>query len=142
MKRFILLSIIIFTIFSFKFKEEKYTSLHQEFQLSESMKRGAIIYQKKCARCHQENGEGKLKKYPLLAKSDFLRNKREESIRAIKFGLKGEIIVNDIPYNKKMPKSKLSNQQIADVMNYITNSWGNKNKNIFLEAEVKKISEN
>ena len=66
---------------SFEFKEAKYTSLHQEHQLSESMKRGAIIYQKKCVRCHQENGEGKLKKYPPLAKSDFLRNNRAKSIR-------------------------------------------------------------
>ncbi|MFK8061085.1 MAG: cytochrome c [Polaribacter sp.] len=127
-------------ILSFIDKKENYVPINQTFQLSESIKRGAIIYQKKCARCHQKNGEGKKKKYPPLAKSDFLINKRKQSISAVKFGLKKEILVNNVLYKKKMPKSRLKATEIADVMNYITNSWGNKNENIISVKEVEDVS--
>ena len=33
----------------------------------------------------------------------------------------------------------LSDDEVADVMNYITNSWGNKNDKIITEEEVSKI---
>lgn len=141
MEKIAFLSIVSFFILYSNSEDNNY-SLYQTSQLLESIKRGAVIYQKKCARCHQENGEGKSKKYPPLAKSDFLQNNREESIRAIKFGLKGEIIVNNISYNKKMPKSKLNGKQVADVMNYISNSWGNSNKNLVSEEEVNKVLKN
>ena len=73
------------------------------------------------------NGKGQEGIIPPLAKSDFLFKHMEESIKAIKFGgIDGEIIVNGVKYNSKMEKMGLYDDEIADIMNYTLNSWGNK----------------
>ncbi|MDO3695336.1 cytochrome c [Wenyingzhuangia sp. chi5] len=107
--------------------------------LKKSMVRGAEIYSDFCVTCHQPTGEGVPRVYPPLAKSDFLKNNREKSIRAIKYGLNGLITVNGIKYNSNMTPMGLSDDEVADVMNYITNTWGNKNEKIVTEDEVAKI---
>jgi mono/diheme cytochrome c family protein len=114
--------------------------LFQDKELEESIKRGANIYNDFCVTCHLPNGEGVKKTFPPLAKSDFLLNKREESIRGIKFGQQGEIVVNGITYNNTMPAMGLEDEEIADVMNYILNSWGNKSKKPVTPEEVSKIA--
>ncbi|TMM29066.1 cytochrome c [Polaribacter aestuariivivens] len=132
--------LLFFMIFSFKSKEEKNSYIQQDSKLLQSIKRGKEVYLDMCVTCHLPNGEGKRKIYPPLAKSDYLMEKREESIKAIKYGLKGKIIVNGVTYKRRMSKPGLDNDEIADVMNYITNSWGNKSDTIITEKEVENIS--
>jgi mono/diheme cytochrome c family protein len=57
--------------------------------------------------------------------------KRTQSIHALKFGLNGPIVVNGKKFNNAMSAMGLSNQEVADVMNYIMNSWSNKVKNSY-----------
>ena len=104
-----------------------------------SIKEGALIYEDFCVNWHLPNGKGVEKTFPPLAKSDYLMNERELSIKAIKFGQKGDIVVNGITYNNIMVPMGLTDEEIADVMNYITNSWGNKNKKMITVEEVSKI---
>ncbi|MBU3822649.1 cytochrome c [Flavobacteriaceae bacterium XHP0103] len=111
----------------------------QDKALEESIKRGSEIYQDFCITCHMVNGEGVAGSFPPLAKSDFLMKNREKSIRAIKYGMQGEIIVNGNTYNRIMANLGLLESEVADVMNYITNSWGNTNDKIVTEAEVLEI---
>jgi mono/diheme cytochrome c family protein len=85
------------------------------------------------------NGEGVENTFPPLAKSDYLINNQEASIRGIKFGQKGEITVNGIKYNGNMAPMGLDDKEIADVTNYINNSWGNTNDKIVTEEEVSGI---
>ena len=92
-----------------------------------------------CIQCHMANGKGVPKVFPPLAKSDYLKNYRIESIKAIKYGLSGEITVNGEKYNTAMASQGLTNKEIAAVMNYITNSWGNKNTSLITEEEVSKV---
>ena len=110
--------------------------LFQDRELEESIKRGGEIYSDFCITCHMANGEGVEKTFPPLAKSDFLLNKREESIRGVKYGQQGYILVNGVAYNNVMPPMGLEDEEIADVMNYILNSWGNKSENIVTTEEV------
>lgn len=110
--------------------------LFQDRELEESIQRGADIYSDFCINCHMANGEGVEKTFPPLAKSDFLLNKREESIRGIKYGQQGPILVNGLTYDNIMPPMGLEDGEIADVMNYILNSWGNKSDNMVTEEEV------
>lgn len=112
----------------------------QENELEESKKRGKEIYADFCVTCHMSAGEGVPGTFPPLAKSDFLMKNRVKSIRALKYGLKGAIIVNKVMYNNTMAPLGLSEDEVADVMNYITNSWGNKNKKMITEEEVVKVS--
>ncbi|MEM8584244.1 MAG: cytochrome c [Bacteroidota bacterium] len=87
---------------------------------------GQALYQQHCASCHMDEGQGLGRLYPPLAGSDWLVDKRAESICAIRNGLEGEIYVNDTMYNQVMLGNKdLSAVQITNIMNYINNSWGN-----------------
>ena len=114
----------------------------QESSLSVSMKNGKSLYEDFCLRCHMPNGKGIEGVYPPLAKSDFLFKNIEESIKAIKFGgIEGEIIVNGVKYNSKMEKMGLYDDEIADIMNYTLNSWGNKYDTIIKEDYVKSLKE-
>ncbi|RAJ16805.1 c-type cytochrome [Olleya aquimaris] len=108
-------------------------------ELSASIDAGQTVYQNFCLNCHMANGEGIEKVYPPLANSDYLKNNLEASIRATKYGLKGKIIVNGKVYNNVMAPMGLSDQEVADVMNYISNSWNNKNNTLITPEQVSKI---
>lgn len=112
---------------------------YQTDPLKKSIERGSEIYTDFCISCHLPNGNGVERIYPPLAKSDYLMKNREASIKGIKYGQEGEIIVNGKKYNSNMAALGLSDDEVADVMNYITNSWGNKNDKMVTEDEVSKI---
>lgn len=111
---------------------------HQDNELSKSIARGKGIYEGLCVTCHMAEGTGIPSVFPPLAGSDYLMKHRKASIHAVKFGQEGEITVNGTTYNNVMAASGLSDSEIADVMNYILNSWGNKGK-IVTEEEVAKV---
>ena len=104
------------------------TYLFQEKTKKESIAEGQEIYQDFCVQCHLNSGEGVSGVFPPLKSSDYLLNNIEKSIAGIKYGLKGKIIVNDEIYNSVMLNQGLDDEEIADVMNYILNEWGNSYK--------------
>ncbi len=97
----------------------------QKDELAESIARGKTIYNDYCVSCHLDNGEGIEGSFPPLAKADFLTKFPEQAIYAVKFGMEGKIVVNGKEYDNMMPNPGLDPAQVADVMNYIRNSWGN-----------------
>ena len=112
----------------------------QDETLSNSIERGKLLYEDFCVRCHMPDGKGQKDIIPPIAKSDFLFKHMEESIKALKFGgIDGEIIVNGIKYNSRMEKMGLYDDEIADIMNYTLNSWGNKYDKIIKEDYVKSL---
>ncbi|MCB9786925.1 MAG: nitrite reductase, copper-containing [Deltaproteobacteria bacterium] len=86
---------------------------------------GEVVYGRVCAACHQPNGEGIPSAFPPLAKSDFLRDNRELALRVVTHGLSGPIIVNGAKYDSVMPKLDLSDEDTANALTYVMNSWGN-----------------
>lgn len=110
--------------------------LFQDKELEKSMERGKDIYADFCATCHLTEGEGVKNAFPPLAKSDYLKKNREESVKGIKYGQKGALTVNGVLYNGMMPSMGLEDEEIADVMNYILNSWGNTSDKIVTPDEV------
>jgi len=111
----------------------------QETELSKSIVRGEEIYTDFCMQCHLPDGKGTPKVFPPLAGSDWLTNKRKESIHSLKYGLNGPITVNGESYNSAMTSLGLEDEEIADVMNYIMNSWGNTQKKMVTIEEVSAI---
>ncbi|RZN79994.1 MAG: cytochrome c [Winogradskyella sp.] len=107
--------------------------------LDKSIKIGKVIYTDMCTVCHLDNGKGVPKAFPPLANSDYLKNNQEESILGLKNGMKGEITVNGEAYNSYMAPLGLGNDEIADVMNYINNSWGNNFGKMITEEEVTNV---
>lgn len=115
--------------------------LFQDPELEASIERGSEIYLDFCVTCHKGNGEGVAHTYPPLAKSDFLMSNREKSIRGIKYGQQGELVVNGVTYNNVMDRLGLEDDEVADVMNFILNSWGNSSDDMVTEEEVALITE-
>ncbi|WP_108801780.1 cytochrome c [Aquimarina sp. Aq107] len=109
---------------------------YQDTELSKSITRGKEVYMDFCMQCHLPNGKGTPKVFPPLAGSDWLINKRKESIHSIKYGLNGPIKVNGESYNSAMTSLGLEDEEVADVMNYIMNSWGNKQQKMVTIEEV------
>lgn len=115
------------------------SSLFQDPTLEESMKRGSEIYADFCATCHLEKGEGVANTFPPLAGSDYLKEQREASIQGIKYGQSGELVVNGVTYNGVMTPMGLEDEEVVDVMNFISNSWGNSSDKIVTLEEVEAI---
>ena len=103
------------------------------------MIQGKKLYQRHCANCHGQEGEGLALLHPPLSKSDYLIQDIERSVCQMRNGLAEEIVVNGKTYNQKMPPNKeLRALEIAEIMTYITNSWGNE-KGMTSSKEVEKI---
>tara|TARA_Y100001970_G_scaffold8326_1_gene9672 strand:+ start:3980 stop:4381 length:402 start_codon:yes stop_codon:yes gene_type:complete len=128
----------IFFIIYFLLLSYLFNFLQKEKSFEKSISDGKIIYQDFCVQCHLDNGQGVEKIYPPLNNSDYLLENIDKSIYSIKYGLKGEIIVNGIKYNGVMINQGLEDQEIADVMNYITNSWDN---NLNIQITKNRVSE-
>lgn len=114
--------------------------LFQDKELEESMQRGSEIYADFCITCHLDTGKGVESVFPPLAASDYLMNKREESIFGVKYGRSGDMVVNGVTYSNSMMAMGLEDEEIADVMNYILNSWGNTSDKIVTVEEVSGIT--
>ena len=87
---------------------------------------GAAVYQAHCQNCHGTNGEGLSALIPPLTDSVYLRKNKVSLACLIKFGLKGEITVKGKIFNETMPANDLSPMETAQVLTYISNSFGNK----------------
>lgn len=99
---------------------------------------GKSIYNSTCAACHQLEGQGILKVFPPLAKSDFLNKDKNAVINTILAGKTGMITVNNDNYNGVMPPQNLNDQEIASVLTYVYSQWGNSGKTVIAE-EVKNV---
>ena len=117
------------------------TWLYQKKPLEQSIADGKEIYNDFCVQCHLDNGEGVSGVFPPLAKSDYLLNNIEMSIRGLKYGMSGPIVVNGEEYDGVMQNQGLDDLEIADVMNFILNNWGNESKEIITENQVANINE-
>lgn len=105
---------------------------------------GKRVYAASCLMCHQEKGEGVDAVFPPLAKADYLTKLSDALDRTALIeiplkGLTGKITVNGKDYTSVMPPvSGLSDEDLASVLTYITNSWGNSAKPVTVE-EVQRI---
>ena len=102
---------------------------------------GERLYKKYCANCHMDNGEGLGALIPPLAGADYPGQNRERLPCLIKYGIKDTIVVNGKTYAEEMPGvPTLSEVQVANVLNYINNTWGNRQEPYRLN-EVKALLE-
>ncbi len=98
--------------------------------LEEKIASGKNIYTKTCFACHQANGEGIANAFPPLAKSDYLNADVNRAINIVLKGKTGEITVNGAKYNSIMTKQTLTDDEVADVLTYVYNSWENNKTNV------------
>ena len=101
-----------------------------EKSLAEKIASGKSLYNKTCFACHQANGEGIPNAFPPLANSDYLNADVKRAISVIVNGKSGEIEVNGKTYNSVMTKQTLTDTEVADVLTYVYNTWGNNKTNV------------
>jgi nitrite reductase (NO-forming) len=100
---------------------------------------GAALFVGTCSVCHQLNGEGVPNVFPPLAKSDWLVPDLKRGASAVLNGLSGPIRVNGKDYNSVMPPmNQLNDDEIANLMTFIGNTWGNAGGQIS-QADVTKL---
>jgi mono/diheme cytochrome c family protein len=91
------------------------------------MKAGEAIYARACRACHETDGSGAPRIYPPLPGNALLQSADPAStLRVILDGAQ-TLTTPRAPNTGSMPSyaRDLSDQQVADVTNYMRNSWGN-----------------
>ncbi|WP_036602970.1 c-type cytochrome [Olivibacter sitiensis] len=87
---------------------------------------GQKLYAQRCQNCHGSNGEGLGQLYPPLSDTIYLAGNLNKVACMIKFGSNETIEVLGKIYDSEMPPNKdLTDQDIAYIMTYIGNSFGN-----------------
>ena len=86
---------------------------------------GKQLFTANCVACHQASGKGLPGVFPPLAKSDFLGDSKR-TIDVVLHGLSGKVTVNGQDYNSVMPPmNQLNDDEVANILTYVLNSWGN-----------------
>ena len=88
---------------------------------------GALTYDTYCSTCHQSNGEGDGARFPPVAETDWVAGDKARLIGIILNGMEGDVEVNGKTYNNVMPQhSFLTDRQVAEVLTYIRENFGNR----------------
>ncbi len=106
-----------------------------------SLERGKKVYENLCIACHQLDGGGVPNMNPTLIKTKWVLGDKKALIKIVLKGLKGgEIEIDGDTFSNIMPPQQetLTDLQIADVLTYVRNSFGNKASGVTV-AEVKGV---
>lgn len=113
-----------------------------EIEMAKYLSNGKDIYITRCQNCHGVNGEGLGELAPPLTDTVFLTANKQELACYIKNGVNEPMQINGKTYQEKMPAFKdLHDIDIAQVMVYITNSFGN-NQGMYPYEQVAKDLQN
>ncbi|WP_425392685.1 c-type cytochrome [Ekhidna sp.] len=120
-------TLLLFACGSGEEKKEEKESMNSrdEIRLKQYQVQGAKVYATYCANCHQQDGKGLASLYPPLAGADYLLENLPRAACIIKNGQSKEIVVNGVTYNQMMPGNPITNLEVAEVLTYIGNAWGN-----------------
>jgi len=103
-----------------------------------SIGRGKVVYSKICVTCHMADGLGAGNMNPPLAKTTFVLGSKPKLASIVLNGFNETIDIGDQTFSNVMPSQDfLKDQEIADVLTYVRNSFGNKASAVTV-AEVKK----
>ncbi len=109
--------------------------------LKAAIARGKTVYENACLACHQQDGSGVPNMNPPLAKTKWVLGDKKALTKIVLKGLQGgEIEIDGDKFHNPMPpqESVLNDQEIADVLTYVRNSFGNKASMVTM-AEVKAL---
>ena len=91
----------------------------KDWTTEELVARGESVYAVNCVACHQTNGQGISGIFPALAGSDIVLNDKDRNIEILMEGVQGAAM-NSFSY--------LSEVELASVITYTRQSWGNEDK--------------
>lgn len=108
----------------------------QEIKKEQYLVAGKTLYQAHCANCHQADGKGLANLYPPID-AQYLKDTKSVA-RLIRFGSIQSVSIKGKHYTQKMPaNTELKNLDIAQILTYINNEWG-ENKEIVEVESIEK----
>jgi mono/diheme cytochrome c family protein len=93
-----------------------------------SVTRGKVVYASNCLTCHQVDGSGVPNMNPPLIRTKWVLGAKRVLISQVLKGSSGKVEIDGETFHNTMPPlgAALTDQQIADVLTYIRNSFGNR----------------
>ena len=115
------------------------------FDIASSIASGKGIFMTTCVACHQPNGLGVPGAFPPFDGSEWVNGDIRRLVALVIKGYAGPITVKSVPFNNiliavdtQFPILK-ENARLADVLNFIRNSWSNKNSVAVTPEFVQKV---
>eukprot|EP01133_Synstelium_polycarpum_P013455 gene13455-15857_t len=103
------------------------------------MANGKKVYNQYCLSCHMADGGGVQNMNPPLSKTSYVTGDKTRLIKVILNGFSESVEIDGETYTNVMaPHNFLKDQEIADVLSYIRNSFGNKSGGVSA-LEVKNV---
>ncbi|QJD98135.1 c-type cytochrome [Mucilaginibacter robiniae] len=107
--------------------------------IAASINSGKAVYTQYCLTCHQADGGGVQNMNPPLIKTSYVLGDKGRIIKIVLNGFNQKVDIDGDTYNNIMPSfNYLSNQQVADVLTFVRNSFTNKASAVTVD-EVNKI---
>lgn len=108
-------------------------------RLALSIANGKKVYVQNCLTCHQADGTGVATMNPPLIKTTYVLGDKATLIKIVLNGFNEDVLINGQSYSNSMtPHATLTDQEIADVLTYVRNSFGNKASTV-TAAQVKAV---
>ena len=104
---------------------------NKTYTMEELKKRGEQVYAKNCVVCHQANGKGTPPAFPPLDGSKTVLGPKAEQIHTVLAGRPKTAMAAFGP--------QLNDTEIAAVITFTRNNWGNKTGEAIQPAEVKAL---
>jgi len=99
---------------------------------------GKPLFEQYCGACHQMDGSGVPGMYPPLRESEFVNGEVKWLVTTLVKGRQGPITVKGETYDNLMPAvDYLSDEEIANILSYVRQSFGNNSDEVTVK-EVKK----
>jgi len=89
----------------------------KQWQLADLRERGEKVFAANCVACHQANGKGVPGAFPALDGSKVVLGKPQAQV---------DVVLNGRPGTAMAPFKQLSDVELAAVITYTRNAWGNK----------------
>ncbi|NCD71991.1 c-type cytochrome [Mucilaginibacter agri] len=132
---FALTAFCIAAISSYAQHKTTKTAVKPKATLSASIAAGQKVYSQYCISCHQADGGGVQHMNPPLIKTTYVLGDKGRIIKIVLNGFSEDVDINGESYSNTMPSfDNLKDQEIADVLTYVRNSFTNK-------ASAVKVSE-
>jgi len=133
------LLVIIFSVWAGNSKAQAKKSALTRPPSVATLSAGKTVYTNTCLPCHMADGGGVPKMNPPLITTPFVLGDKSKLIGIVLNGFSEDIEINGERYSNIMPPQiQLTDAQVADVLTYVRNSFGNKVSAVTV-AEVKAV---
>lgn len=117
----------------------------EAFDLKASIERGKVVYMQTCIACHQPTGLGIPGAFPPLAGTEYTQGDQRRMIAMTLKGVNPPLKVKEMTYAVPMPPLPTQfpiladDNKLADVINYVRNSFGNKDEKGVTPAMINQV---